>query len=307
MPSPVTTPAEAAFATAVASEHAARLPTPRPLERNATLREAGRAFRDVLVVTACLALFAAATRAAPLDLTHTLAAPSRAHPLGTDSLGRDVLGRIGAALMGGVLPLWLAVVLGTALGIVAGASLAAAPAQRATARLVHGVAVVATTVPLFLIVFAAAAWNGAAGLAPLLAPLTLVMAARALIDVDELARRDGRLAFWEAHAALGGSRFIRIWRYGVAAAWRGRLAATLMLGLQSAVVAEASLAFLGYGRQEPQASLGNMLAAHFDLLLKGRSLLPLVLAAALALTAAAPAALVRLARLAQSRAHGPAT
>jgi peptide/nickel transport system permease protein len=58
------------------------------------------------------------------DILHKLKAPSLAHPLGTDSLGRDVLARIlfGArnSLTAGVVIVGVAIVVGSVLGAVAG-------------------------------------------------------------------------------------------------------------------------------------------------------------------------------------------
>ena len=58
------------------------------------------------------------------DLLHTLSPPSRAHPLGTDPLGRDTLSRIiyGArtSLIVGLIVVSLAATIGMALGLLAG-------------------------------------------------------------------------------------------------------------------------------------------------------------------------------------------
>ena len=44
----------------------------------------------------------------------------------------------------------------------------------------------------------------------------------------------------------------------------------LIFHMKMAVVIEASLSYLGFGVQEPQASFGNMLASHFELYLRGQ-------------------------------------
>jgi ABC-type dipeptide/oligopeptide/nickel transport system permease subunit len=64
--------------------------------------------------------------------------------------------------------------------------------------------------------------------------------------------------------------------------------------LRTAVAIEASLSYLGFGIQEPSPSFGNMLAAHFDLYLKGQWYVLGILVLWLGVTAAFPQAVLTL-------------
>ncbi|MDR7467712.1 MAG: ABC transporter permease [Armatimonadota bacterium] len=111
------------------AETVLRPPPSLPAPRWARVRRAP----TLLVGTALLAIIVAAAAAAPvltpysasaLDLRRTFEGPSRAHPLGTDNFGRDLLARLlyGARidLMIGVFATAVTLVVGSALGLLAG-------------------------------------------------------------------------------------------------------------------------------------------------------------------------------------------
>jgi peptide/nickel transport system permease protein len=85
---------------------------------------AGSAILIVLGLAAALAPLIARYSPTATDLAHITAAPTWAHPLGTDELGRDVLTRLiyggRASLMVGVCSMLLAATLGVTYGAVAG-------------------------------------------------------------------------------------------------------------------------------------------------------------------------------------------
>ncbi|HXF83355.1 MAG TPA: ABC transporter permease [bacterium] len=107
---------------------------PRPIVAAPSTRWArARRSRTLGFGVALLALIVAAAAAAPLltpydpsaiDLEHTFAGPSRAHPLGTDNFGRDLFARLlyGARLdlMIGVFATAVTLVVGSAVGLAAG-------------------------------------------------------------------------------------------------------------------------------------------------------------------------------------------
>lgn len=228
-----------------------------------------------------------------VDLAHSLAGMSAAHPLGTDNIGRDLLVRGASALRGAVLPLWLGVILGSVVGLgVALLAILVVEARRArtAVALLDVTAALLASIPVGLVAFAWAVWQDHAGLLPVLLSLGGLFAVRTYLETRDLFRHDAGLGFWTAHAALGGSLFYRLWRYGVLAGWKWTLLRTLCFHLRAAVAIEASLSYLGFGIQEPQASFGNMLASHFDLYLKGRFEILVIMSALLALTAALPGA-----------------
>ncbi|MCA1670604.1 MAG: ABC transporter permease, partial [Thermomicrobia bacterium] len=76
------------------------------------------------IVLAIFARFLAPDNPTKSVLTQVLQAPSRAHLMGTDDLGRDVLSRIiygaRASLTAGIVATGIALVIGTMLGVVSG-------------------------------------------------------------------------------------------------------------------------------------------------------------------------------------------
>ena len=86
----------------------------------------GLSLMVVAALEACALLAPILPLANPLaqDLANTLALPDTAHPLGTDSLGRDVLSRIiwGSrySLLAGLVPVALALTVGTVAGLISG-------------------------------------------------------------------------------------------------------------------------------------------------------------------------------------------
>jgi ABC-type dipeptide/oligopeptide/nickel transport system permease subunit len=176
-----------------------------------------------------------------------------------------------------------------------------ATARRAVSALDAAMAL-ACGLPVGVVAFAWAAFREEAGLVAVMASLAPLAGALAYLRLRDLARRDAALAYWEAHRAAGGSLADRVLRYGIAGAWRAPLLALLGFLLRVAVAVEAALSYLGFGVVEPQASFGNILAAHFELYLRGEWRVLAVVAAALALAAAFPSALLEVgAALARSR------
>lgn len=230
-----------------------------------------------------------------VNLADALALPSQRHPLGTDSLGRDLVVRAAEAVLGAVLPLWLGVLVATIVGVVLGIGVICLGTSRLWRPLIasfDAVVVVVVSVPVCLTAFAWAALSEHAGLIPVLFSLAVVFMLRTYLQVRDLYRKDEALAYWTAHAALGGSLLFRLLGYGIQTGWRRTLAMSLGFHLRTAVAIEASLSYLGFGIQEPSASFGNMLAAHFDLFLKGQWYVLVVLIVCLAMTAALPTALL---------------
>jgi len=179
-----------------------------------------------------------------------------AHLLGTDQLGRDVLARI---LLGGQFSLFIglsASFVAAILGV--GAGLAAGFFGRRWDSMIMAVADVQLTFPSILLALAVLAVLGP-GLGNLIGVLALsswVFQARIIrAEVLTLKHRD----FVEAGRAIGLSDSYLLFRY-ILPNVLGSLLVLFTLTVVRAILAEASLSFLGLGIQPPTPSWGGMLA-----------------------------------------------
>jgi peptide/nickel transport system permease protein len=182
--------------------------------------------------------------------------PSPDHWLGTDELGRDYLseilyaGQISLAI--GLSVALLATVVGTALGAVAG--YAAGWVGELIMRITDLFLIVPAIALLAVIV---------QGLGP--SPTTIVFALTALgwtyiarvvrAQVLSLREKD----FIEAARGIGASN-VRIMLSHLLPNLAGVIAVAMSLAVASAIIAESTLSFLGFGVQPPQTSWGTMLS-----------------------------------------------
>jgi peptide/nickel transport system permease protein len=209
-------------------------------------------------LVACAVLAPAIAPDDPLrqDLAHHLEPPSRAHPLGTDRLGRDVLSRllfgarlslaVGAAAVSGALAI------GVLLGTVSGYG------GRAADEVVMRTTDVLLAFPGILLAIALAAALGPSARNVVIA-LTVMgwppYARLTRAEVQAAASRDAT----RAAEALGAS-WPRIALRHLLPSARPALVVQATFGVAGAIVAEASLSFLGLGAPPPAASWGAMLA-----------------------------------------------
>ncbi len=223
-------------------------------------RTMGRVRAAAAILAALAFLAAAAPWIAPADpasqdLTATLAPPSRLHPLGQDTLGRDLLARVlhggRVSLVVGLVAVASSLVLGTGIGALAG--WAGGWVDDLVMRLVD----VLLAFPGLLLAIALTAVLGAS-LRNVLLALCLIgwtgYARLARGEVHRLRRRE----FVEAARALGASDRRILWRH-LLPLLSGPLVVQATFGMAGAIVAEASLSFLGLGAQPPTASWGTML------------------------------------------------
>lgn len=191
------------------------------------------------------------------DTAHALRGASAEHLLGTDYLGRDVLSRLLAGAPASLLSALGATLLGLLLGAIPGALSAFAPriGEWLALRVVD--ALLALPFILFAIVFAALLGNGlvqattAIGL--LIAPGFFRVARAATLRV-----RDAQ--YVEAATLLGASAWWVLTRH-VARQIAPTLVVAAISSLGSALLAIASLTFLGIGVQPPAPTWGGMLAS----------------------------------------------
>lgn len=222
-----------------------------------------------LVVAALLAPVIAPYDPLRQDLAHHLEPPSRAHLLGTDRLGRDVLSRlvygarvslgVGAAAVAGALSI------GVLLGTVAGYG------RRAVDELVMRVTDVLLAFPGILLAIALAAILGPSTRNVILALTVMGWPAYARLTRAEVRAAAARDAT-RAAEALGATPLRVALRHLLPGA-RPALIVQATFGVAGAIVAEASLSFLGLGTPPPAPSWGAMLAEARSFLLVAPHLL----------------------------------
>ncbi|MEX3933718.1 ABC transporter permease [Paraburkholderia phymatum] len=182
-------------------------------------------------------------------------APSPAHWFGTDELGRDVLSRLlygaRASLLAGLVSVGIAVVLGVPLGLLAGYF----------GKLVDGaisrVADALLSIPFLILAIALSAFLGPS--------LTNAMAAIGISAMPRFIRLTrGQAISVKAEEYVEGARAIGldhpriILRY-ILPNVLPPIIVQASLTVASAIIAEASLSFLGLGQLPPSPSWGSML------------------------------------------------
>ncbi len=183
-------------------------------------------------------------------------APSAAHVLGTDYLGRDVLSRVlvGArpSLGVGLAAVSIAIALGSTLGLLSGFL------RGAFDLLVQRAVEVALTLPGLVLALALLAIFGS-GTASLVLAIALVLTPGITRVVRAAALAVGTEDYIEAARAVGARDRRIVFRHVLPNA-----AATIVvlasLSLGNAILFEAALSFLGLGIQPPEPSWGNMLS-----------------------------------------------
>ena len=182
-------------------------------------------------------------------------APSLAHWLGTDEVGRDVLSRLlygaRASLMAGGISIAIALSIGAPLGMVAGylGGFVDAMLSRLTDAML--------AIPFLILAIALAAFLGpslgnamiAIGVSTAPIFVRLTRAQVMTVKVED---------YVEGARAVGNPR----WRIAVVHILPNIVPALLVqatLSIAAAIIAEASLSFLGLGQQPPAPSWGSML------------------------------------------------
>ena len=213
----------------------------------------------VVVLTAVLAAVGAPWIApydpATQDLALRLNGPTPGHPFGIDELGRDILSRLlsGAriSLLVGCVVVSVSAVVGVTLGSVAG--YAGGWADDLISRLVD----VLLAFPGILLAIALVAVLG-----PSLTNVVIALASIGWVGYARLVRsqvlRTRELEFVQAARALGAGT-LRILARHVIPTTLPAVVVQGTLGMAGAILAEASLSFLGLGVQPPTPSWGTML------------------------------------------------
>ncbi len=238
-------------------------PIAKPRQKSRAWRKM-RANRGSMVGMVIIAFFAILAIAAPiLPIADPIAtswsalrkAPSAAHWLGTDDLGRDILSRMiwgaRASLMAGVVSVAIAVAIGVPFGLLSGyfGGWVDQVIQRVTEALL--------AMPFLITAIALAAFLG-----PSLTNAMIAIGLSAMPVFVRLTR--GQVLAVKTEEYVEGARSIGLNHVDIMTRYIlpnvfAPIIVQATLTVATAIIAEASLSFLGLGQQAPAPSWGSML------------------------------------------------
>ncbi|MBB3145452.1 peptide/nickel transport system permease protein [Phyllobacterium trifolii] len=182
-------------------------------------------------------------------------APSAAHWLGTDDIGRDILSRMiwgaRASLMAGVFSVGIAVAIGVPLGLISGYF------GGWVDMIISRVTEAFLAMPFLIMAIALAAFLG-----PSLFNAMIAIGLSAMPLFVRLTR--GQVLSVKTEDYVEGARSIGLGHYQIITRYIlpnvfSPLLVQASLTIATAIIAEASLSFLGLGQQPPAPSWGSML------------------------------------------------
>lgn len=238
--------------------------TAAPVRQKSRAWRKMRANRGALVGLGIILFFAILAAAAPLlpipgpaatDWSALRQAPSAAHWLGTDDLGRDILSRMiwgaQASLMAGVFSVAIAVSIGVPFGLVAGyfGGWVDQVISRVTEALL--------ALPFLITAIALAAFLG-----PSLTNAMIAIGLSAMPIFVRLTR--GQVLAVKTEDYVEGARSVGLGHIDIMLRYIlpnvfAPIIVQATLTIATAIIAEASLSFLGLGQQPPAPSWGSML------------------------------------------------
>ncbi len=204
------------------------------------------------------------------DSAHALESPSRAHWLGCDALGRDLLARLGegarVSLVVAVGATGLALLVGVGYGALAGWV-----GGRTDAWLMRGVdaiyALPDVLVTVLLIEVLSAALAGLPDLWRRLVALALALGFAGFVGVARLVRAlvlQAREEVWVEAARASGATPARILLRHVLPNIAAPVFVSAAFRIPAAILAESSLSFIGLGIQPPFSSWGTLASDGFE-------------------------------------------
>ena len=209
----------------------------------------------LMILAASLAPFLTPYEENDMDLLHRLSPPSAEHLLGTDEGGRDVLTRLlyGArvSLLIGVVPALLSLVLGSALGVLAGYR------GGLTDAIIMRLADVTLAFPSMLLAMVIM-YSLGSGIVDVFLTLTLVNWANVARVVRAQTLQLKSSEYVEAAQVIGVSR-ATVMRRHILPNCLSTMLVLFTLNVPASILTESSLSFLGLGVQPPNASWGLMI------------------------------------------------
>ncbi len=215
----------------------------------------GALLTALMVGAAALSLVWSPYPPADIDIPNKLAAPSAAHWLGTDSLGRDLFSQLLVGAQNSIVVGVIAVGIGLGLGVLLGCL---ASARRGwVEELVMRAADFTFAFPALLSAIMLTAIYGPG--------LVMSIVAIGIFNIPVFARitRGAANAVWSREYVLAartsGKGAVRITIDHVLPNIASQLIVQATISFATAILAEAALSYLGLGTQPPQPSWGRML------------------------------------------------
>ncbi len=213
-----------------------------------------------LIVIALFAPYISPYDPTAIDVHNVLSPPGKAHPFGTDELGRDVLSRViwgsRVSLKVGFVAVGIAILIGIIIGAIAGFY-----GGKVDAVLMRFVDIM-LAFPTFFLILAVIAI-----LEPSIFTIMVVIGVTGWMDVARLVRAEfltlKERDFVVAAKAMGASDLRLIFRHVLPNALSPVFVAATF-GVAGAILIESGLSFLGLGVQPPNPSWGNILTAGKD-------------------------------------------
>ncbi|MBI4684918.1 MAG: ABC transporter permease [Nitrospirae bacterium] len=213
-----------------------------------------------MIAIAILAPYIAPYDPTAIDVHNVLSPPGKAHLLGTDELGRDVLARMiwgsRVSLKVGFVAVGIAILIGIIVGSIAGFY-----GRKIDAVFMRFVDIM-LAFPTFFLILAVIAI-----LEPSIFTIMIVIGVTGWMDVARLVRAEcltlKERDFVIAARALGASDIRLIFRHILPNALSPVFVAATF-GVAGAILIESGLSFLGLGVQPPNPSWGNILTAGKD-------------------------------------------
>jgi peptide/nickel transport system permease protein len=190
-----------------------------------------------------------------IDFAESMTTSSLKHPMGTDDLGRDILARMiwgaQASLLAGVLSVAIAVAIGVPFGLISGYF------GGWIDQIISRITEAFLAMPFLITAIALAAFLG-----PSLMNAMIAIGLSAMPVFIRLTR--GQVLAVKTEDYVEGARSIGLRHYSIIKRYilPNVLAPILVqatLTIATAIIAEASLSFLGLGQQPPAPSWGSML------------------------------------------------
>lgn len=214
----------------------------------------------VLVLIALVGPFFAPYGKNEQDVYAALQGPTAHNWLGTDRFGRDILSLLlhglRISLMAGAVAVGVGIVLGVPAGLLAGYS------TRIFKQLSNIVSDVLLSIPQIIFALAVISTLGR-GLVNSMIAIGILLAPRFYRLARSMTESVSERTYMEASRAIGCPPSRLLGRH-VLPNISAPLVVQITFGCAFAIVAEASISFLGFGTQPPDTSLGSMVAQAFE-------------------------------------------